>query len=56
MATHSSILAWEIPRPKEPGGLQSTGHKESDKTVTARAYACTFPAALPASYKVLIFG
>jgi len=21
MATHSSILAWEIPRRKEPGGL-----------------------------------
>ena len=24
MATHSSILAWEIPRIEEPGGLQST--------------------------------
>ena len=24
-ATHSSILAWEIPRTEEPGGLQSTG-------------------------------
>ena len=23
MATHSSILAWRIPRTKEPGGLQS---------------------------------
>ena len=23
MATHSSILAWKIPRTKEPGGLQS---------------------------------
>ena len=23
MTTHSSILAWEIPRTKEPGGLQS---------------------------------
>ena len=23
MATHSSILAWEIPWMKEPGGLQS---------------------------------
>ena len=23
MATHSSILAWEIPCPEEPGGLQS---------------------------------
>ena len=24
MATHSSILAWRIPRIEEPGGLQST--------------------------------
>jgi len=23
MATHSSILAWEIPLSEEPGGLQS---------------------------------
>ena len=25
MATHSSILAWRIPRAEEPGGLQSMG-------------------------------
>ena len=25
MATHSNILAWEIPQTEEPGGLQSTG-------------------------------
>ena len=25
MATHSSILAWRIPRREEPGGLQSIG-------------------------------
>ena len=25
MATHSSILAWRIPRTDEPGGLQSKG-------------------------------
>ena len=25
MATHSSVLAWKIPRTEEPGGLQSTG-------------------------------
>ena len=25
MATHSSILVWEIPWTEEPGGLQSTG-------------------------------
>ena len=27
MATHSSILAWEIPWTEEPGGLQSMGLK-----------------------------
>ena len=32
MATHTSILAWRIPRMEEPGGLQSTGRKESDTT------------------------
>ena len=32
MATHSSILAWEIPCTKEPGGLQSVGSQESDLT------------------------
>ena len=25
MATHSSILAWRIPRTEEPGGLSSVG-------------------------------
>ena len=25
MATHSSILAWEIPWTEEPGGVQSMG-------------------------------
>ena len=25
MATHSKILAWEIPWTEEPGGLQSVG-------------------------------
>ena len=25
MATHSSVLAWKIPRAEEPGGLQSMG-------------------------------
>ena len=25
MATHSSILVWEVPRTEEPGGRQSMG-------------------------------
>ena len=33
IATYSSILAWEIPWPEEPGGLQTMGvTKESDTT------------------------
>ena len=33
MATHSSILAWEIPWTEEPGRLYSPwGHKELDMT------------------------
>ena len=32
MATHSSILTWEIPWTDEPDGLQSTGSQESDTT------------------------
>ena len=30
MATHSSILAWEISRTEEPGGVQSMRSQESD--------------------------
>ena len=29
MATHSSILAWEIPWTEEPGELQSIGSRKS---------------------------
>ena len=29
MATHSSVLAWSIPWPEEPGGLQSMGGQRS---------------------------
>ena len=33
MAIHPSVLAWEIPRTEEPGGLQSMGvTNESDMT------------------------
>ena len=28
MATHFSILAWEIPWTEDPGGLQSTGSQK----------------------------
>ena len=31
MATHPSILAWEMPWTEEPSGLQTTGSKKSQK-------------------------
>ena len=34
MATHSSILAWEIPWTEESGGLQSMGHKRVGHNLT----------------------
>ena len=36
MATHSSMLAWEVPWTEEPGRLQSMGSQESDVTKHAR--------------------
>ena len=32
MATHSSILAWEIPWSEAPAGYSPWGHKELDMT------------------------
>ena len=32
MATHSCILAWEIPWTEEPGGLQSMGSQRAEMT------------------------
>ena len=32
MATHSSILAWEIPWTEETGGLESTGSQRVGHT------------------------
>ena len=38
MATHSSILAWEIPWTEEPGELQSMGLQSQTRL---SAYTCT---------------
>ena len=38
MATHSSILAWEISWTEEPGGLQSMGVTKSQTQLSNRAY------------------
>ena len=41
MATHSSILAWEIPWTKEPGELQSMGSQKLDMTEQLSVRMCT---------------
>ena len=40
MATHSSILAWRIPWTKEPGRLQSIGHKS--RTQRTSVFLCIY--------------
>ena len=44
MATHSSILAWEIPRTKEPGGHSPWGHKRVEHDLVAEENAPHFRA------------
>ena len=36
MSTYSSILAWEIPWPEEPGGLQSMGSQRVGHSLQAK--------------------
>ena len=36
MATHSSVLAWEIPWTEEPGGLQSMGSQRVGPDLAAK--------------------
>ena len=48
MATHSSVLAWRIPRTGEPGGLPSmashrVGHDWSDLAIAAAIKLMGFP-------------
>ena len=46
MVTHSSVLAWRIPRVAEPGGLQSMGlHRVGHDLAAA---AAIYPGAYPA--------
>ena len=48
MATHSSILAWEIPWPEEPEGIQSMG---SQRVNSARLQG---PVPLPQTGSVIM--
>ena len=36
MATHSNILAWEIPWTEEPGGLQTMGWQRVGHNLTTK--------------------
>ena len=47
MATHSSILAWEIPWIEEPGGLQAMGLQEWDTTKQLNHQPTCNPSANP---------
>ena len=45
MATHFSILAWEIPWTEEPGGLKSMGVAKSQTLLSdkqQRQYVCVY--------------
>ena len=51
MATHSSVLAWRIPGPGEPGGLPSmgshrVGHDWSDLAAAVAAYTLDLSACI----------
>ena len=41
MATHSSILAWEIPWTEEAGRYSPWGHKDSDTTESLNTHTHT---------------
>ena len=40
MATHTSILAWEIPWTEEPGGLQSMGSQSQTQLKQLSTHTC----------------
>ena len=42
MATHSSILAWEIPGTEEPGGPQSMGLQRAAHDLVTQQQYLTF--------------
>ena len=43
IATHSSILAWQIPWTEETGRLQSTGSQELDMTYQLNNNSTSIP-------------
>ena len=55
MATHSSILAWNIPWIEEPGGLQSLGSKTVGHNWSDLAYTVLL-LHMPHEYYMHLFG
>ena len=47
MATHSRVLAWEIPWTEDPGELQSWGREESDTAEQLSMHTRTCPSHTP---------
>ena len=60
MATHSSVLAWRIPRMEEPGGLSSTGLQRVRHDLVTEQQRRTSPHVpmvhTPLSVSVWLFG
>ena len=42
MANYSNILAWEIPRTEEPGGLQSMGSQRVQQDLATKQIAIMY--------------
>ena len=55
-ATHSSILAWEVPRTEEPGGLQSMGLQRVRYDCSDRAHSLDFPTSIQEVLMQLVWG
>ena len=61
MATHSSTLAWKIPRTEEPGRLQSMGSQRvghdwvTSLTHSLRSTQCREGRSMPFSRRILLF-
>ena len=53
MATHSSILAWELPWTEEPGGLQAMGSQSRTRQHAQTTMVCVMVCASTRLYAVL---
>ena len=51
MATHSSILAWRIPKTEEPAGLQTMGSQKVSDTTERLTHTITLQCCVNLRYK-----